>query len=283
LLLVGQVLLQLVRLILVVCLLSADVKAAAHQRVGVNIVHDIAIDPLHELMGRQPVQHDLSIGRIRRPHDESRGGEIVLALGHYLLLSLARGQQSGSHQQTHHRAESEFTNCHKESPEESVKYFADLNALSLHMPQTLSNARSASNAVFSPGIAGGHMKLSSLILLGLLGVVGPALFASPARADNFGRIRYDRQTDRLIVTMIYRGTNPNHKFSLKWGECQSDQSGTLPGVTVEVLDDQFDDVAQQDYKKTMHFSLAELPCPRPVAVTLKTAPRFFFTLTIPGK
>jgi len=119
------------------------------------------------------------------------------------------------------------------------------------------------------------MKLRSLIVLGLLGALAPALFAPPARADNFGRIRYDKQSDRLIVTMIYRGTNPNHNFSLKWGECQADQAGNLPGVTVEVLDDQFDDVAQRDYKKTVRFSLAGLPCPRPAAVTLKTAPRFF--------
>ena len=127
------------------------------------------------------------------------------------------------------------------------------------------------------------MKIHSLIVFGLLGAAAPALLSLNAYADNFGRVRYDGQSDRLIVTMLYRGTNPNHNFSLKWGECQANQSGDLPGVTVEVLDDQFGDVEQQDYKKTMRFSLAGMPCPRPVAVTLKTAPRFFYTLTIPGK
>lgn len=127
------------------------------------------------------------------------------------------------------------------------------------------------------------MKVRSLIVFGLLSAAGSALLILNAYADNFGRVRYDRQSDRLIVTMIYRGTNPNHNFSLKWGECQANQSGNLPGVTVEVLDDQFSDVAQQDYKKTLRFSVAGVPCPRPVAVTLKTAPRFFYTLTIPGK
>jgi hypothetical protein len=119
------------------------------------------------------------------------------------------------------------------------------------------------------------MKIRLLFILGLLSL--------SAHADNFGRVRYDRQSDRLVVTMVYRGTNPNHNFALKWGECQTNQSGSLPGVTVEVLDDQVGDVAQQDYKKTVHFSLEGMPCPRPVAVTLKTAPRFFHTLTIPGK
>jgi hypothetical protein len=109
-----------------------------------------------------------------------------------------------------------------------------------------------------------------------------ACYSPGAHADNFARVHYDRQADRLIVTMIYRGTNPDHKFSLKWGQCQAAQAGDLPGVTVEVLDDQFDDQEQQDFKKTMHFSLAGLPCPRPVSVTLRTAPRFFYTLTIPA-
>jgi hypothetical protein len=105
--------------------------------------------------------------------------------------------------------------------------------------------------------------------------------APTAHADNFGKIYYDQKNDRLVVTMLYRGTNPNHKFSLKWGECQADQSGNLPGVTAEVLDDQFDDEEQQDFKKTMRFSLDGLPCRRPASVTLRTAPRFFYTLTIP--
>jgi hypothetical protein len=127
------------------------------------------------------------------------------------------------------------------------------------------------------------MKIRSLTLFGLVGALASSLLSSSAQADNFGSVHYDKQSDRLIVTMLYRGTNPNHNFSLKWGACQSDQSSNLPGVTVEVLDDQFGDVERQDYKKTMRFSLAGLPCPRPVAVTLKTAPRFFFTLTIPSQ
>jgi hypothetical protein len=109
-----------------------------------------------------------------------------------------------------------------------------------------------------------------------------ATFASlEASADNFVKVRYDKRTDRLIVTIVYGGTNPDHHFSLKWGECQANQSGDLPGVTAEVLDDQFEDQAQQDFTKTVRMSLAGMPCPRPVSVTLRTAPRFFYTLTIP--
>jgi hypothetical protein len=105
---------------------------------------------------------------------------------------------------------------------------------------------------------------------------------SACRADNFGRIHYDKKTDELVVTMIYRGSNPNHTFSLKWGDCQANQTNGLPGVTLEVLDEQFNDVATQDYRTIQRFSLADLPCARPASVTLRTAPHFFYTLTIPG-
>jgi hypothetical protein len=106
------------------------------------------------------------------------------------------------------------------------------------------------------------------------------LLAQAAFADNFGSVSYDRKNDQLVLTMLYRGTNPNHHFSLKWGPCETKQSSNLPGVTVEVLDDQFEDLSQQDFKKTTHFSMADLPCPRPARLTLRSAPRFFYTLTI---
>ena len=123
------------------------------------------------------------------------------------------------------------------------------------------------------------MKRQSSFLLIL--AAAASLASLQARADNFVKVRYDKRTDRLIVTMVYGGTNPNHHFSLKWGECQANQADGLPGVTAEVLDDQFEDQAQQDFTKTVHLSLAGMPCPRPVSLTLRTAPRFFHTLTIP--
>lgn len=117
----------------------------------------------------------------------------------------------------------------------------------------------------------------------MMAAIAATLIADVAAADNFGRIYYDQNSDRLVVTMLYRGTNPNHQFSLRWGECKSNQSGNLPGVTVEVLDSQFDDLEQHDFKKTIRFKLSELPCGRPVSLTLRSAPRFFYSLTIPAK
>jgi hypothetical protein len=125
------------------------------------------------------------------------------------------------------------------------------------------------------------MKGPRLSLFWLIFAAAATLSSLEARADNFVKVRYDRQSDRLIVTMVYRGTNPNHHFSLKWGECQANQSGDLPGVTAEVLDDQYDDVAEQEFTKTARFQLTGMPCQRPASLTLRTAPRFFYTLTIP--
>jgi hypothetical protein len=111
-------------------------------------------------------------------------------------------------------------------------------------------------------------------------IAAAANCAQPARADTFGNVYYDQTTDELVVTMAYRGTNPGHHFSLKWGECQTDESN-MPTVTAEVLDDQWKDVEREAYETTTRFSLSRLPCARPLSVTLRTAPRFYYTITIP--
>ena len=118
---------------------------------------------------------------------------------------------------------------------------------------------------------------ASLLLLLLLLAIG----APPAFADSFAAVRFDPQANQLVLDMSYRGTNPNHNFTLQWGECISDESGGPPGVTADVLDDQWNDAEHQSYQKTVLLDMSQLPCPRPVKLTLRTAPRFFYTLTIP--
>ena len=117
---------------------------------------------------------------------------------------------------------------------------------------------------------------------GIVSLTAALILSQTAGAGNFARVSYDKASDELVVTMSYRGTNPDHSFSLKWGECLADQSGNLPGVTAEVLDDQWEDAAAKDFEKTTRFSLSGMPCGRPASVTLRTAPRFLYTLTIPG-
>jgi len=101
-------------------------------------------------------------------------------------------------------------------------------------------------------------------------------------ADNFGAVRYDPARDQLVVTMVYRGTNPDHVFSLQWGQCNQRPGESRPEVSVEILDSQWQDVARQNFKKTTRFDLSDIPC-RPAKVTIRSAPRFFYTVSIPAK
>jgi hypothetical protein len=114
-------------------------------------------------------------------------------------------------------------------------------------------------------------------------VLAVAVFLTPhaGHADTFQRVSYDASTDELVITMIYRGTNADHQFSVKWGPCLDGDDGrhTIVG---EVLDQQFQDAARKNFKKTVRISVADMDC-RPAAVTLRTAPRFLYTLTIPTR
>ena len=101
-----------------------------------------------------------------------------------------------------------------------------------------------------------------------------------AWATTFGNVYYDPSTNQLVVTMIYRGTNPNHTFSLKWGRCKTGPDGS-PQIFANVIDSQWDDAAQDDYQTTTRFNLGKLKC-RPVNVTLRSAPRFIYQLQIPA-
>jgi hypothetical protein len=113
--------------------------------------------------------------------------------------------------------------------------------------------------------------------------LGFIVFVEPqaGRADNFQRVSYDAATDELVVVVAYRGTNPDHQFSLKWGPCIDHGDGGRE-IVAELLDRQSQDAARQDFTKTVRMSLAKLDC-RPAKVTLRTAPHFYTTLTVPAR
>lgn len=112
------------------------------------------------------------------------------------------------------------------------------------------------------------------------GIAG-LLLCGPGQADNFFAVLYDAAKDQLVVTMVYRGTNPDHAFSLKWGQCKNVQGKNMREIAAEVLDSQGQDVARSSFKKTTRFDLSNIPC-RPSKVTLRTAPRFIYTVVIPA-
>jgi hypothetical protein len=114
---------------------------------------------------------------------------------------------------------------------------------------------------------------------GLLGVAA-WLTSGAVSAENFGRVSYDSVTDQLAVTMLYRGTNPDHEFSLKWGPCKMLPDGTNE-IVAEVIDSQARDAARQDFRKTVHLSLEGMTICRPAKLTLRAAPRNYFSMRIP--
>ena len=116
----------------------------------------------------------------------------------------------------------------------------------------------------------------------LVVAVTASIFSGVVQADNFANVSYDAHNDQLVVTMSYRGTNPSHAFTLQWGPCKDHSDGHTHDIVAVVLDDQWKDAAQRKFSVTTRFSLANLSC-RPAALTLRTAPRFYYTLQIPAR
>jgi hypothetical protein len=125
--------------------------------------------------------------------------------------------------------------------------------------------------------AGRSSKVALAAALAFIMLVGPRA----GHADNFQRVYYDPATDELVIVVLYRGTNPDHQFTLQWGPC-IDRDGNRHEIVAELLDQQYQDPARKDYKKTVRMTLAGMDC-RPAAVTLRTAPRFYYTLTVPER
>ena len=104
----------------------------------------------------------------------------------------------------------------------------------------------------------------------------------PADADHFAGAHYDAQTDELVVSVHYLGTNPNHEFTVKWGKCRSLASNPeVPQLSGILADSQWNDAAHDPYTKTVRISLAGMPC-WPAQVTLRSAPRYTLTIGIPA-
>ncbi len=102
-----------------------------------------------------------------------------------------------------------------------------------------------------------------------------------SRADNFRRAYYDPATDELVLVVVYTGAHRDHQFNLKWDPCKTLDGGGRE-MAGELLDRQWDDVGRKSHTKTLRFSVADLNC-RPAVLTVRTAPRFYVTVTVPAQ
>ena len=106
------------------------------------------------------------------------------------------------------------------------------------------------------------------------------LAVSAAEAATFASVQYDPGHNELVVTLNYGGSNPNHRFSPQWGSCRKLGNDGNHQIVAELLDDQWNDAAQQTFTTTVHVSLAGIDC-HPALVTLRSAPKYEYTIQIP--
>lgn len=115
----------------------------------------------------------------------------------------------------------------------------------------------------------------------LAAAVASLLAVSALCAATFTGAYFDAGTSEIVVTMLYRGTNPDHQFTVQWGNCSPlGSGGNQFQISGDVQDSQWDDAAQTTYTKTVRFPVANLNC-HPATVTLHTAPRFETSVQIP--
>jgi hypothetical protein len=102
-----------------------------------------------------------------------------------------------------------------------------------------------------------------------------------AQAQTLMEAVFDAGNDALSVEIAYRGTHPNHEFSLDWSSCQQTPDGKRTTVA-RLVDGQGDDVAREDYRVRRSFSLAALEC-RPADVTVRLGPVSNRTVHVPAR
>ena len=86
----------------------------------------------------------------------------------------------------------------------------------------------------APRCGNGSWRAPRRALCILLAGTASGMLSTGVQADNFAKVYYSARKDQLVVTIAYRGTNPDHAFSLKWGQCQELDGGGRE-VAAEVL------------------------------------------------
>lgn len=113
----------------------------------------------------------------------------------------------------------------------------------------------------------------------LVACLAAVLYVAPAAAVSITALSYDPGKDQLVMTIAYRGTNPDHEFTVQWDACKrrGDERMEIFGLLV---DSQPNDLARQEFKKPLRIELRDFTC-RPSTATIRTSAGFFASVNIP--
>jgi hypothetical protein len=114
----------------------------------------------------------------------------------------------------------------------------------------------------------------------LLACIAALCYAASAAAIAVLDLTYDAPKDQLVMTIAYRGTNPDHEFRVQWETCAKldDERMQILGV---LIDDQPNDHARQEFSKPLRIDMRNFSC-RPAKVTIKTSAGFFTSVDVPA-
>lgn len=126
----------------------------------------------------------------------------------------------------------------------------------------------------------GRLLQHSRVRLWALGSLLALCCSMAATAITVDALHYDAANDQLVMTIAYRGTNPDHKFTVQWDECKrlDDERSQILGL---LIDSQPDDLARQNFTTPFKIDLRDFPC-RPARVTIRTSAGFFMSVDVPA-
>jgi hypothetical protein len=113
-----------------------------------------------------------------------------------------------------------------------------------------------------------------------LACLAALLYVAPAAAISVTALTYDPSKDQLVMTIVYRGTNPDHRFKVQWDKCSrlDEERMQILGLLV---DDQPNDLARQEFTRPLRIALRDFSC-RPAKVTIRTSAGFFTSVDVPA-
>lgn len=105
-------------------------------------------------------------------------------------------------------------------------------------------------------------------------------YCAPASAITIDGLAYEAEKDQLVMTIYYRGTNEDHRFTVQWTECNrlDDERSQILGL---LIDSQPNDLARQEFTQELKVDLAGFTC-RPAKVTIRTSAGYFMSVDVPA-